>query len=96
MNKDANPIDYLIECCEKSIGTGYWTITSFNILNAKDELKRLRSKPDLPYHNVAWASINERGDLYNLTLHYNRFEEKNLIPLYANKEELKKWLDSNR
>ncbi len=96
MNKDSNPIDYLIECCEKSIGTGYWTITSFNILNAKDELKRLRSKPDLPYDNVAWANINDRGDLFNLTLHYNQFNEENCIPLYANREELKKWLDKSR
>jgi hypothetical protein len=46
MNKDSNPIDYLIECCEKSISTGYWTITNFNILNAKDELKRLRSNEE--------------------------------------------------
>ena len=46
MNKDSNPIEYLIECCEKSINTGYWTITQFNILNAKDELKRLRSNEE--------------------------------------------------
>jgi hypothetical protein len=46
MNKDSNPIDYLIECCEKSISTGYWTITNFNVLNAKDELKRLRSNEE--------------------------------------------------
>jgi hypothetical protein len=46
MNKNSNPIDYLIECCEKSISTGYWTITNFNILNAKDELKRLRSNEE--------------------------------------------------
>jgi hypothetical protein len=46
MNKNSNPIDYLIECCENSISTGYWTITNFNILNAKDELKRLRSNEE--------------------------------------------------
>lgn len=46
MNKDSNPIEYLIECCEKSISTGYWTITNFNVLNAKDELKRLRSNEE--------------------------------------------------
>lgn len=96
MNKDSNPIDYLIECCEKSISTGYWTITNFNILNAKDELKRLRSKPDLPYDNVAWAKVNDRGDIHDLTTHYNMFHEENLLPLYTNKEELKKWLDKSR
>jgi hypothetical protein len=95
MNSDANPLDYLIECCEKSISTGYWTLTKFNILNAKDELKRLREKSKI-YDNVAWANINKRGDLFNLTLHYNRFNEENCIPLYANKEELKKLLDKSR
>lgn len=96
MDANSNPIDHLIECCEKSISTGYWTLTKFNILNAKDELKKLRSKSELPFYNVAWAKINDRGDLYDLTLRYNRFDEERLIPLYANKEELKKWLDSSR
>lgn len=90
MNKVSNPIEFLIEFA--------WAngADKFTVNNAKDELKRLRSNTELPFSNVAWANINDRGDLYNLTLHYNRFNEENCIPLYANREELKKWLDKNR
>ena len=90
MNKVSNPIEFLIEFA--------WAngADKFTVNNAKDELKRLQSNTELPFSNVAWANINDRGDLYNLTLHYNRFNEENCIPLYANREELKKWLDSSR
>ena len=90
MNKVSNPIEFLIEFA--------WAngADKFTVNNAKDELKRLRSNTELPFSNVAWANINDRGDLYNLTLHYNRFNEENCIPLYANREELKKWLDKSR
>ncbi len=48
MNEASNPLDYLIQCCETAINTGKWNITRFTLLNAKDELKRLRqSKLDL-------------------------------------------------
>lgn len=44
----SNPLDYLIECCETAISTGHWKLDRFTILNAKDELKKLRqSKKDL-------------------------------------------------
>lgn len=90
MNKVSNPIEFLIEFA--------WAngADKFTVNNAKDELKRLQSNTELPFSNVAWANINDRGDLYNLTLHYNRFNEENCIPLYANREELKKWLDKSR
>jgi hypothetical protein len=42
MDKISNPLDHLIEYCEKTVDTGYCTLTKFNILNAKDELQRLR------------------------------------------------------
>ena len=89
MDKISNPLDHLIECCEKTVDTGYCTLTKFSILNAKDELKRLRKQvEDLQMQNVAWASINNRGDFYNLTLYYNRFSNEDaLIPLYCNKKE---------
>ena len=108
MNHNSNPLDYLIECCETAINTGKWHLTKFTILNAKDELRRLRESNkdlvieaynanqfavnemnrNLDYKNIAWASLNERGDLYNLTLHYNRFQNSNtLIPLYYNQKE---------
>jgi hypothetical protein len=123
MNENSNPLDYLIELCEKAVD--YGTITRFTILNAKNELAKLRqSKIDLTQNAlnanqnsiddnnrwlscekelvalkekiktifsqpVAYGLINDRHDLYNLTLHYNRFDDKDnkLIPLYSNREE---------
>lgn len=95
INKVSNPIDFLIEFAWSS-GADQFTVN-----NAKDELKKMRQdltdlQNNKSYMNAAWAKINNRGDLYDLTLHYNRFDEENLIPLYANKEELKNWLDSRR
>ena len=108
MNHNSDPLDYLIELCETAVNTGKWKLTQFTILNAKDELRKLReTKKDLAneafkankfavdemnrnldYKNVAWAFINNHGDLYNLTLHYNRFANKDaLIPLYCNQKE---------
>lgn len=91
MNKNSDPLDYLIECCEKAVDSGYWTLTKFTILNAKDELRRLREiNNQLNYKNIAWATINGHGDFYNLTLHYNRFQnEDTLVPLYCNEKEFK-------
>jgi hypothetical protein len=129
MNENSNPLDYLIELCEKAVD--YGTITRFTILNAKNELAQLRqSKIDLAQNAlnanknsvddnnrwlscekelvalkekinlifskpVAYGLINDRHDLYNLTLHYNRFDDKDnrLIPLYSNREEFlkKEW-----
>lgn len=108
MNRDSDPLDYLIESCEKAVATGYWTLTQFNILNAKDELNRLKKlnkelaneaakanqcaveemNKNLAFKNVAWATIGNKGGLYNLTLHYNMFADENaLLPLYCNKQE---------
>ncbi len=110
MNHNSDPLDYLISLCETAISTGKWSLTKFTVLNAKDELRRLReSKKDLAieaynanqfavdemnrnldYQNIAWASINNRGDFYNLTLHYNKFQDENtLVPLYCNLKEFK-------
>ena len=115
MNEISNPLDYLIQCCEIAITTGKWKLNKFNILNAKDELQKLRQvavtfrslrgnrwlscekelvslkeKINLIFSKpVAYGLINDRHDLYNLTLHYNRFLDKDdkLIPLYSNREE---------
>lgn len=44
----SDPLDYLIECCETAINTGHWKLDKFTVLNAKDELLRLRqSKKDI-------------------------------------------------
>jgi hypothetical protein len=128
MNENSNPLDYLIQCCETAINTGRWNLTRFTVLNAKNELEKLReAKRDLAQdafnanqnsvednnrwlscekelvalkekiktifsQPVAYGLINERHDLYNLTLHYNRFDDKDdrLIPLYSNREEFLK------
>lgn len=124
INNDANPLDYLIRLCETAVNTGKWNLTHFTILNAKDELKKLReSKADLAKDAfqanqsavedsnrwlscekelvaikekinlifskpVAYGLINDKYDLYNLSLYYNQYEDQNkLIPLYSNKEE---------
>lgn len=42
------------------------------------EIESLISVFDKP---IAWAKINDNGDLYDLRLHYNPYEN-NLIPLY--------------
>jgi hypothetical protein len=128
MNENSNPLDYLIQCCETAINTGRWNFTRFTVLNARNELEKLReAKRDLAQDAfnanknsvddnnrwlscekelvalkekinlifskpVAYGLINDRHDLYNLTLHYNRFDDKNdkLIPLYSNREEFLK------
>lgn len=48
MEKYSDPLDYLIECCEYAINTGQWKLDRFTVLNAKDELQKLRlAKKDL-------------------------------------------------
>lgn len=40
---------------------------------------------------VAWARINDRGDLYDLRVNRNPYiDESTILPLYSNKEEFKK------
>lgn len=48
MDKNANPLDHLIDLCDHAISSGHWNLKKFDILNARDELKRLRqSKTDI-------------------------------------------------
>ena len=134
MNENSNPLDYLIQCCETAINTGRWNLTRFTVLNAKNELEKLReAKRDLAHDAfqanqsavedsnrwlscekelvaikekinlifskpVAYGLINERNDLYNLSLCYNQYEDQSkLIPLCSNKEEFLKgaWKNGN-
>jgi hypothetical protein len=90
MNQNSNPLDHLIELCEQA--ADYGTITKFTILNAKDELRKLRQQVDESnqFKNIAWATINGRGDMFDLTTIYNRFcNDDATISLYCNKEEFK-------
>lgn len=75
MNKNSDPIETIIEFAASAGADSFW------INNAKDELKRLKRKlVDIP---VAYAKINERGDLYDLRLQNNPYNDQNkIIPLY--------------
>lgn len=87
MDKIANPLDYIIWCCEWN-----FTPSSFDIRNAKDELKRLRKQIEdtSAFKNVAWANINDRGDMFNLSMIYNQFWNQDaVISLYRNEKEYK-------
>ena len=95
MNKNSNPLDYIIRCCEQGL-----IPSTFDILNAKDELLKLRQRIvdlnqdlmncDDNYNTVGWARINDRGDLYDPRFCYNPYiDERYLIPLYTNEKEFK-------
>lgn len=77
MEQHANPIEYLIEFA--------WAngADRFVVNNAKDELKRLKAKYEKLDQPVAWAKINEHGDLYDLRLQNNPYnDQKRIVPLY--------------
>ena len=110
MNEITDPLDYRIQCCESAINTGKRRLTKFTILNAKNELSKLRQTKkdlakelfdanqslveeinrDLAFKNVAWATINGRGDMFNISMIYNQYADpKSTIPLYRNEKEYK-------
>lgn len=96
MNKDANPIDFLIEFAWAS-GADIFVVN-----NAKDELKKLRLTNDTllkAFQNpVAYAKTNERNDLYDLRTQNNPYDDQNkVVPLYSNREEFLKgkWRENN-
>lgn len=63
-DKISNPLDYLIQCCEDAVRTGHWKLDRFTILNAKDELKRIRqSKKDLSHE--LFRANQEIADIFN-------------------------------
>lgn len=99
MDKYAKPLDYLIQCCEKTLVENKSNLDKFVIENAKDELKRLRHQvkelisDQEKYKIVAWAKINKRGDLFDLRQQYNEYSNIPTISLYLNEDETKeiKW-----
>jgi len=85
MNKDSNPLDSIIEFAWASGADRFW------INNAKDELKRLRlelNRLNKLFDNpIAWARINERGDVYGLRYTLNPYiDETTVLPLYSDRE----------
>lgn len=110
MKEVSDPLEYLIQCCETAVNTGKWNLTKFTVLNAKDELRRLKQvknemaqeaykanqwaidemNHNLDFKQVAWATINSRGDMFNLSMIYNQFADQDAtIPLYRNEKEYK-------
>jgi hypothetical protein len=85
MQEHSNPIEYLIEFA--------WAngAARFVVNNAKDELKRLMDKSkeleDIKKslaNPTAWAKINEHGDLYDLRLQNNPYNnQEKIVPLYT-------------
>jgi hypothetical protein len=81
MNPNSNPIDYLIDIASES------GVNSFIINNAKDELKRLRQQLEKLNQSlanpVAYARVNDTGDLYDLRLQNNPYNDQTtVVPLY--------------
>lgn len=84
MNKISDPLEYIIWCCEQN-----FTPSSFDINNAKDELKRLKNDKS-QFDLIGWSRINSRGDIYDLRVCYNPYlNEDTLLPIYSNREEFK-------
>lgn len=82
MNKNAHPLDYIINCCEQGL-----VPSTFDILNAKDELKRLREQAN-NFQIVAWTRMNSKGDLYDPRFYHNpHVDQTTVLPLYSNKKE---------
>jgi len=95
INKVSNPIEFLIEFAWAS-GADQFTVN-----NAKDELNKIRQELTAlkenksPYYGIGCIQVNNNGDLYCPRLQDNPYIE-NTIPVYANREELKKFLDNSR
>ena len=93
MDKYAKPLDYLIQCCEKTITDGKSNLDKFVIENAKDELKRLRHqvkellRDQEKYKIVAWAKINKHGNLFDLRQCYNQHNKTPVVSLYVDTDE---------
>lgn len=82
MNKNSNPLDYIISCCENGL-----IPSKFDIHNAKDELKRLREQAN-NFQIVAWTRMNSKGDLYDPRFYHNpHVDQTTVLPLYSNKKE---------
>lgn len=88
--KNAHPLDMLIDFAWAAGADLFW------VNNAKDELKKLRKTSDCLEisetlhkledalnHPVAYARINSSGDLYDLRLQNNPFNDQNtVVPLF--------------
>jgi len=80
MNKTSDPIEFAIEFAWAN-GCDIFTIN-----NAKDQLKKLKELGDLQKSingPVAYAQVNDNGDLYDLRLQNNPYNDQDkIVPLY--------------
>lgn len=82
MDKNSNPLDYIISCCEQGL-----VPSSFDILNAKDELQKLKEQAQ-NFYLIGWSRINALGDIYDPRFYFNpHIDQSIVLPIYANKKE---------
>jgi hypothetical protein len=84
MNKNSDPLESIIDFA--------WSAGAdlFFVQNAKDELKKLKAQyiKDSLENPVAWARINDRGDLFDLRTQNNPYIDQNtVVPLYRKNHE---------
>ena len=76
----AKPIESIIDFAWSCGADQFW------VNNAKDELKKMREIIDsfnkMLENPVAWAKINDRGDLFDISLQYNPHDKIQAVPLY--------------
>ena len=85
MNEYSDPLDYILRCAEQGLVPKLFTVQ-----NAKDELQKLRQKL-ASFKIVAYGRVNDRLDLYGLSINYNPyFNQETVVTLYSNKEEFLK------
>lgn len=78
MDRFAEPIEYVLRCCEQGLIPYH-----FDILNAKDQLKRMNKQEEIFFpFPVAWSRINERGDFFDFRTLQNSYI-KNIVPLFV-------------
>jgi hypothetical protein len=81
INKNSDPLDTILDFAWASGADMFW------VNNAKDELKKLRKElfdfKELIKNPSAYARINSRGDLFDLRLNNNPYNDQNtVIPLF--------------
>jgi hypothetical protein len=103
MNKNAEPIKYLINLCESKK-----LVTQFDTSNAKDELKQLYAEKEQLQKQIndfesifskpiGWGRINDRNDIYDLSTCCNQYlNQDTVVPLYTDKETFTKWINSRK
>ena len=82
LQQTSNPLETIIDFAWSAGADKFW------VNNAKDELKKLREEVDnlrmALDKPVAWARINQRGDLYDPRLCLNPYiNTQEIVPLYA-------------